>query len=590
MEDNKLIPTYLEADFNTSLEKLKRTLALSDTFKDYNFEGSNITMIMELMSYLSDMNSFYTNMVSKNIYADTADIYETVHRLVTQKGYIPKGYISSQATVTVTVSGDTDELFSYGDQLYISEWQSINTGLKKEDSTEIFYNLTIPLTTNVSTSGNTFTFDIEMREGTMETLRYRGEDMIDNNIILPFKEYDHGSYPFEVPSIRFISNDIQWTRIDEFYDNMSGLNVDDNIFVLSYDKYNRYNIGFSNSRNTPDANEVISVDVLVSNGSDGIIGPLSINIDNSDLTGFLIYNSTKNIYIPVDNITQFTNLESSVGGSIPETVSQLKSNSSGSSHSQFRNITKTDYKSHLEMRSDVVRGFAWGEQESNPGNTNEYNKIYISVIPQMGNDTYFTSDVITTSPVNWVDTNTPSISGSIDIPDLYTTSFINDLLVYLEERKMMNVYETLVLPELIYFRFDIGIRVKRTYNYVNVMTAVKNKLTYFFDSNNRSFNEEINFMDIKNFIMDRSISSSTDNFSNIAGVDYLTIRDIVTYTPSLSGSGEEYIYEPNTNLDYPQYTIDSYDTHVGNILRPIKVGFSQFPCLAIDMCVFTQET
>ncbi len=585
LNDNNLVPSYLEGDFQTSFDKLKGLMQKSDTFKDYNFEGSNISMIMELMSYVADFNSFYTNMVAKNVYIDTADIYETVHRLVAQKGYQPLGYMSSQVTCNVSISGDTS-IIQYGDQLYIPDWQSIDTGLITKDNDSIFYVISDTLTLNVDVSAGAYSFDIILREGQIEDLSYRGEDIIDDSIILPFKNYDHGVYPFDVQSITVSVNDIEWTRIGDFYDDISGLIENDEVYTFTYDKYQRYILNFSSSRKVPISTDVITLKMIVTNGEDGGISTNSIIVGNTNLDSFIIENVTKGIQIPVENIITFENDEASIPGASPETIQELKINSNASSHSQYRNITKIDYKSHLEMRTDVVKGYAWGEQETNPGNTNEYNKIYFSVIPKYGTETYFTPGTINTDKVLWTDT--PSISGYIDIPRTYNNDYTNDILQYLEERKMLNVYEVPVLPELVYFRFDIGIRIKRTYSFIDVMNDVKNKLSYFFNSTNRSYHEIINFMDIHNFILDMSIMNDEEAYNNINGIDNFVIRELKTYTPSISGN-ETFVYEPNTIFDYPQYTKESYNTYIDNILRPIELGFNQFPTLAIDMCTFENE-
>ncbi len=595
MTTNELIPSYLEGDYQTSFSKLQRMLQNSDTFKDFNYQGSNITMIMELMAYLADFNSYHTNMVAKNMYTDTAEIYETVHRLVSQKGYQPKGYISAQGTFTISVSGAVDE----GDQLYIAPWQSIHSGLITDDGEDIFYTNTNELYTTLGASGASgspspsgssasYSFDLVMREGAINTIEYRGEDVIDNQIILPFKNFDHGQYPFVVPAISLTVNDIEWLRLNDFYDDISGLADETEVYQFLFDKYKRYTINFASSRKVPDDIDDIKISTLISNGNNGGVGSKLITKESIDMSNFVIYNITKGSPVHVDDIIGFTNNDATTSGNLPETVTELKVNSNVSAHSQYRNITKTDYKSTLESNSSIIKGYAWGEQESNPGNTLEYNKIYFCVTPNYGIDTYFANGTINTEQVLWTDTDSPSISAYIDLPVSYNTNYTNEILQFLEPYKMINVYEIPVLPDLIYFRFNIGVRLKRMYSYLDVITDVRNKLDYFFNVVNRNYHEVISFMDIHNFIMDISITSPTDKYKNIKGVDNLIIRELKTYTASLSGN-EEFVYEPNTNFDFPYYTKENYQSYTDNMLRPIQLGFNQFPCLSIDSCVFELE-
>jgi hypothetical protein len=59
-------PEYLSIDFLSLIEKFKTELRNSDVFKDYNFEGSNIAILMELNAYVSELNTFFINKVAKN--------------------------------------------------------------------------------------------------------------------------------------------------------------------------------------------------------------------------------------------------------------------------------------------------------------------------------------------------------------------------------------------------------------------------------------------------------------------------------------------------------------------------------------------
>jgi len=600
-EYNELIPEYLESDFASALAKNVDLLKQSDTFKDYNYHGANMTMILELLAYLTDFNSFHTNMVAKNVYMESANVYETVHALALLKGYYPKGYISAYTSITcdlkcnyIDQQGNITNYISNGDQLLIKPWQSLDIGKSSINGDNIIYNTTDEYIININNDeipiiNDTVSFEFFMKEGVIEELKYTYKDIIDNEIILPFHTYDHGTYPFTVPSISVYINDEEWSRVHDFYDDMSGLKEEyDEVYMFIYDKYKRYAIRFDTSRRVPSKTDIITVRLLNSKGPDGAIGKNVIDMP-SDINNFEIYNITKNIIVPSSQIIKFTNNYSSILGSLPEGVEDIKVSSRVNIHSQYRNVTAKDYRYHLEARTDVAKGSAWGEQEIDPGNVLEYNKVYISVVPPEGIDSLFIPGTIDTQIVRWTEIDDISLSQDIEIPSSYNTDFRDDLLVYLEPRKMINAYEVPVLPKIVYFRFDIGIRVKRTYNYSDVRDDVRNKLIFFFNRTLRNFNEEISFMDLHNFIMDQSIVSEDDNFENIKGVDNLVLRELKTYTHSLGSGNEEIVYEPNNNNLYPMYTYESFDSYIDNKLRTIKLGYDQYPMLAIDMCRFYTE-
>ncbi len=112
MENN-----YLHVDFNTSLMKFKEILGQSKLFEDYDYHGSNISVLIELLSYMTELNTYYTNKLAQNTYIDTADLYENVHRLANYIGYEPYGFISSIVDIEVTV-----KRVSLNEQLQIPQW------------------------------------------------------------------------------------------------------------------------------------------------------------------------------------------------------------------------------------------------------------------------------------------------------------------------------------------------------------------------------------------------------------------------------------------------------------------------------------
>ena len=592
-KNSDLVPSYLEADFLTALTKNTILMKASNTFQDYNYHGANMTMILELLSYLADFSSFHTNMVAKNVYMDSANVYETVHSLAEQKGYDPRGYVSPYVTVTVEVSGS----FNIGDQIYVEPWQMFNTGLKTDTNDQIYYTITDEFTHTVTAVG-IVSFDITMRQGVLETLTYTGNDLIDNNIIMPFHQYDYGTYPYVSNAINVWINTEKWQRTNDFYDKLSGLldleGDNDNVYMFKYDKYRRYILQFDTSRKVPVVSDDITIKLLNSLGTNGGIQSRALSVDTLKSTGITIRNITQNSIIPISKILTFTNFEPSIGGSNPENIEEMKIGARSNVHSQYRNITGKDYRYHLEARSDVVRGLAWGEQEVDPGNVLEYNKTYFTVIPEKGTTTLFALGTINTEVIHWswTDNLGQTITAPIEIARSYVGGFKNDLLQYLEPRKMLNNYEVPVLPDIVYFRFDIGIRVRRIYTYNDVMNDVRNKLVYFFDPSNRLFNEEISFMDIHNFILDLSITSETDDFKFIAGVDNLVLRDIGTYTTFNTGL-EQTIFEPPTTYGvrgrFPQYKYPALQNHFENKFRPVELDYNQFPMLVVDMCRFFSE-
>jgi len=553
-----LKPDYLNIDFSTLITRIKEQLRNSDTFSDYDYEGSNIAILIELMAYLGELTTFFSNKIAKNVYIDTADIYENVHRLAKLMGYDPKGHLAAQTTLSVTVSSGV----SQGDILSIPAWHQITAPeVTGPDGNPIKFCTT--QSWSISADSIPYTFGLPVRQGEVVSLgTYTGDDLIDYELVLPQDDYGYDDYLLdENVSIEVRVNDEIWTRVSDFYDEISGLIENNEVYKFEYDKYERYKVVFSPSRSVPDGDDEIDVVVITTLGPDGEVAAGKITSPDDNL----IYNTFTGQYLDTSTIT-VTNSAATFGSSSPEPIDDIKENAKGALHSQYRCVTSVDYKSYLEARADVVVAHAWGEKEIAPsGDYSEYNKVHISVIPyQWGTTT--------------INTSASSVVTDGIVPISYNTAWKTTLSEYLSPRKMLTVYEQFDLPELIYFDFDIGLRVYKTFNFASVRNDVQNKLIWYFDKTNRDFGEEIDFRDIHEFILDTTQVKSDDNFSNISGIRNLIFRDVDVLNATIYGQGTS---------SYPQYGEASYSGD--NKIRTIKLGQNQFPMLNISTTRITQE-
>lgn len=564
MADKILTPSYLDLDFATLKQKFIDELSQSDLFKDYDFEGSNTSLLIEFVAYMAELNTYYLNKIAKNVYDETSDLYENVHRLATFRGYQPKGYISAQTDVTATITQEVDDqYFSPGDQLYIPAWFALSTKTNIPFITTRGYYGTIP-----TSASNAYQMTFSVKQGEVYNQTYTGADIIDDKIVLPFYQFDHDdNVEDEKISIQVEIDGVPWTRIPDFYDDISGLQNLNTVYTFNYDKYERYVVEFSSSRKMPLNSSTIKITLIKSLGSAGNVGPGTI----TESTDGLIFNLTKNAIIPKSNIT-LTNLFSTDPGAIPQPIDEIKKAARGFLHAQFRCVSRRDYITFLEAKTDIEAANAWGEQELYPdGLVSEYNRVHISCIPST-----WGTGTIATSASNWE--SFPGISKDILVPTTVSSLWQQDLRIYLEPRKIMNSYEYFEVPELIYFAFDIGLKIKRSYNFIDVVKDVRDKLTYYFE-NLKEFGATISFMELHNFILDSNNVSTTNLFSNVKGIDNLVFREI-----ACSETINTY-----DSLNYPKYTTSAFDSSVENKMRVIELGFAQYPMFDIDLCNFRQE-
>ena len=568
-------PSYLEIDFLTLVGKFKEELKQSDIYRDYDFEGANITILMELMSYIGELTTYFTNKIAKNVFLETADIYEAANRLARQVGYEPKGVRAARATVTVTVSGsDIGVPLQTGDILRVIPWKEVNSGrLNSVDGNSIIYATTASV--QITASGPNATLDLPLRQGEVVDLEnYSGYDLIDNELILPV-DYAYDDDLTDVyPTIRVLispstgTQSTEWTRISDFYLDLIP-QVSDNVYMFIYDRYRRSKVVFNSSRNVPALNDKIDVRVLNTLGKDGSIGA---DGSEDDATWSILDDGSPASFVN-NEVISISLSAASIGAADPETITEIKFNSASALRAQFRDVTPNDYNSYLSSRSDVIRAQAWGEQDLSPsaGDPALYNLVFLSVIPQVwGNNT-----IVTSAGMFWTDWG---LSASTLVPISYNEDWEDELLNYLSPRKMISAYEIFVVPDLVYFTFEIGIRIKRIFNFTDVSQDVYNKLIYYFRPENQLFNSEVDFKDIVEYLMDTTQVSPDDEFSNIRGIRNIDIRDI---------NSNKFIYG-NNSLLYPRWVTPPW-TDRDNMLRPIVIGLNQFPVLANDAVRMVQE-
>lgn len=566
---------YLNISFDTIKSDIIDSLKKTDTFKDYNFEGSNISVLIELISYLGELNTYYMNKISKNLYIDTTDLYENMHRLAQLTGYNPHGYKSSSTDLTIMLSqNENGNYFELGDMIYVPRFKKFYA---EEDTETInfvsvedtYIYIDLEFTENGSSDELLyFEFDIPIKEGNIVTYNFTRQDIFNNRIFLPFLQFDHHSKGNVENSVWLSVNDNMWNRVNNFYEDLSGLENEFNVFRVIFDKFKRYLIEFSPNLKVPDsATDEIEVNMIQTIGENGNVGSNMISEIGSEE---VVYNSTKDIWISNSNIS-IQNRRASSGGSSPETVLDLKQNSKNFFHTQYRCITKKDYKNYLENMDDVLKATAFGQNELRySSDTRDYNKVYLSLIPKDWN-----SPVIITEEDTWTADNEKS-STILNLVDYYS-SFKESVEEYLDPYKSLNTYHVFQLPELVHFAFDFTIKIKRNYEFTEVVNDIKDKMKYLYSYENLNFEYELDYMNMEEEIQDIDIESESNSFPNIRGIKYLRIRDIHC---------DSSIYEPNRESDYPQYTTQDLDSYVENKLRSIKLGYSQFPVFVIDSCLF----
>ena len=88
-------------DFDTLKNTFKAYLKSQDRFNDYDFDGSNMSVLLDIMSYNTYHNSFYLNMIGNEMFLDSAQLRDSVVSHAKELNYTPRSFKSAQASVTI---------------------------------------------------------------------------------------------------------------------------------------------------------------------------------------------------------------------------------------------------------------------------------------------------------------------------------------------------------------------------------------------------------------------------------------------------------------------------------------------------------
>lgn len=142
-------------DFDTVKADLRAYLESQEQFRDYDFDGSNMNVLLELLSYNTNKNSFYLNMVLSEAFMDSAQLRSSITSHAKELNYLPTSYKSAKANITVSfeASGESAP--------YTIAKGSLFSSIIKNEA----FAFTIPETITVSSSNTTYSFTTDIYEG-----------------------------------------------------------------------------------------------------------------------------------------------------------------------------------------------------------------------------------------------------------------------------------------------------------------------------------------------------------------------------------------------------------------------------------------
>ena len=353
---------FTNLDFNTLRAQIKDYLRSNSNFSDFDFEGSNFSILIDTLAYNSYITAYNTNMAVNESFIDSATLRENVISLARNIGYVPRSKKSAVATISFNV--DVSSM--------TAQQVKLKAGLVALGSVQGGnYTFSIPddITVTPNSNGIASFENISIYEGNYLTKTFLVDSSQTNErYILPNANID-------TSSIRVQVSDNNGILTYNAYTNIFDVNPESRLFLIQEVDDEKYQIMFGDNvlGKKPENGATISVSYIVTNGNEGN------NAANFTFSGNLVSNSGASI---VSNISLVTTTQSSENGDDIESIDSIKYLAPRVYASQYRAVTPNDYKSLIPfLYPNIDSVSAYGGEELDPP---EFGKVYITVKPKNG--------------------------------------------------------------------------------------------------------------------------------------------------------------------------------------------------------------
>jgi len=346
-----------ELDFENIKASLRRFLSNQNEFKDYDFEGSSLSILLDLLSYNTHYLAYNANFVANEMFLDTAELRSSVASLAKLVGYTPNSARAPIADLRLVINDGS------GSTISVPAGTKFTTTI--DDVSYSFVSIDNKTITPVD---GVYTLQsLNVYEGTYVNYNYTVDTAdVDQRFLIPSDRVDTTTLKVS------IQNSVSDTTTNTFTKATSITELDSTskVYFLQEAEDGQYEIYFGDGvigQALTDGN-IITISYVVTNKTEAN-GASSFSISGS-ISGFT------NITITVNSDAQ--------GGSEPEAISSIKQNVPNFYAAQDRAVTVEDYKVKVkELYANTQAVSAWGGEDND---TPFYGRVYISILPATGSN------------------------------------------------------------------------------------------------------------------------------------------------------------------------------------------------------------
>ena len=460
-----------ELDFASNKQQLINYLKSQSQFKDYDFEGSNLNVLLDVLSYNTYQNNFYTNMAINEMFLDSAVLPNSVVSHAKELNYLPSSRKSARASVRVTIRDTTIT----GQTITIPQFAAFKAAYQGEN----YEFVTDKAYVAKKTEPGVFVADnIELFEGQMLTSFEREGYFVDEDgiltVILSNENADIDSLEVFVDA-EFTEDANIFTRKNDIF----GVGPEDKVFYVEPYYDGRYKIYFGNNvfGIQPDEYEDIRVKYRICSGAEA--------------NGASVFT----IQITSTGTTEVETIQAALGGEDAESLEKIRYFAPKALQIQERAVTTSDYEVLLKQQFPEIKAVsAYGGENLNPP---QFGRVAISVYLGEAEETL-------------------------------SNTLVNTYLDYLSDKTPLAIEPTFVPSEFVYGKISVRVNYNpklTTKNSDFIAQLVRDTIQAYSEGTLDNFNTTLRLSNLSSNI-DAADVSITSNA--------MTAKPIIEYTPDLN--------------------------------------------------------
>ena len=347
-----------ELDFDQIKNNFKSFLSEQDIFRDYNLEGSNISMLLDILAYNTHYNAFYLNMVANEMFIDSATTRNAMISLSKLLGYTPKSRTGAKANVNISITPNDSPA-----NITIAKNTKFNSAIDG-----INYSFVADQSYSTTTNSDNATVTIQnvsLIEGDPLTFNYTANTKDSSQrFTVPNRGVDHSTITVSIKENSFTTELSPYTQATDLLEVSSTSNVffiEEGTDFLTEIKFGDGVLG----RKLQNGNIVI----IDYNVCSGVLGNGANNFAVASTAG------------GYSTVTLVTN-DKAEGGSDEESINSIRFNAPRHYNTQNRAVTTDDYKRIVLRDYPLAESIVvYGGEDADPP---EYGKVFIGIKPKSG--------------------------------------------------------------------------------------------------------------------------------------------------------------------------------------------------------------